>query len=108
MLRELPAARELEWGIDLLGPFSLLNAEVEPEAAKAWGIRLEGEEPFARLLDLDLYDRQGSPLDRASLGFPQRPCLICPEPARECIRLGRHPLETVLERVHELLRPFRD
>jgi holo-ACP synthase CitX len=108
ILRGLPGARELSLGVDALGPFALLTTEAEPATAKGWGVRLEGSEPAARLLDLDVYDRRGLPLDRAALGLPQRSCLLCPEPARECIRLGRHPLEAVLERVDELLAPFRD
>ncbi len=106
--QELPEVRQLAVGIDLLGPYTLLTTELPPAAAKAWGVRLEERAAFARLLDLDVYDRRGTPLDRAVLVLPQRACLLCPAPARECIRQARHPIEAVLERVDELLAPFRD
>ena len=50
-----------------------------------------------------MYDPAGRQLDRAALGLAPRACLLCPAPAVECIRLGRHPLPEVLDRVRGLL-----
>jgi holo-ACP synthase CitX len=92
---------------DALGPFALLAVAAGPEAAKAACLAVEGARPAARLVDLDVYAPTGgaglTPVDRASLGLPPRPCLLCDAPARECIRLGRHPRADVVTRALALL-----
>ncbi len=97
---------ELDRGADALGPWAALRTGLEPEAAKRLAAGLEASLPFGRLLDLDVYCDGGRALDRAALGLPQRPCLLCPEPARECIRAARHPAEALAARVAELLGPL--
>lgn len=101
-----PDLIELHAVCDSLGPFAILGTAGEPEALKRCCVCLEGSRPFARLIDADVYDGRGVPVDRALLGLPQRPCLVCDRPARECIRLGRHSGNDMLARMHELLRPF--
>jgi holo-ACP synthase CitX len=93
-------------GHDRLGPFAILGSAMEPVLLKQICVRLEAVAPFARLIDADVYDPQGTAVDRAALGLPPRPCLTCEAPARECIRLGRHDGAELSRRVHELLAPF--
>ena len=95
--------RLLHRGDDALGPFALLAVELAPAAAKGACLALEAALPAGRLLDLDVHGPGGVPLGRAELGLPPRPCLVCDAPARECIRLGRHPAEAVAARVRALL-----
>ena len=92
---------------DLLGPYHLATAKVPAPEAKRAAIALEAERPSGRLLDLDVYALDGHPMDRVALGLPPRRCLVCSEPARECIRAGRHSQEEVLAQVDQLLAPFR-
>ncbi len=91
---------------DLLGSFHIASSNLPPIDAKKAALIIESESPSARLLDLDVYRPDGSQLDRTGLGLPPRSCLICAEPARECIRLQRHSIPELLERVDSLLRPF--
>lgn len=95
-------------GSDVLGPFHLAATQASPAAAKRAAVALENREPSGRLLDLDVYAPGGVQVDRASLGLPPRPCLVCAEPARECILLKRHPQAQILEQADALLssRPF--
>ena len=95
--------RVLHLGDDALGPFALLAAALPPAAAKGACLALEGSRPAGRLLDLDVHGPGGAPVGRAGLGLPPRPCLACDAPARECIRLGRHPAEVLAARVQALL-----
>lgn len=95
-------------GQDRLGPFAILGSEMEPSSLKRICIGLESVAPYARLIDADVYDVQGAAVDRAALGLPPRPCLVCAAPARECIRLERHSDAELSRRVHELLAPFID
>ena len=94
-------------GRDLLGPYHLAVSAAPPEAAKRAALALETAHPGARLLDLDVYRPDGSQLDRAGLGLPPRSCLACGAPAGECIRLRRHGVPALLERVDALLGPWR-
>jgi holo-ACP synthase CitX len=98
----------LREGHDRLGPFAILGSGMEPPELKMICVGLETVAPFARLIDADVYDSRGTAVDRAFLGLPPRPCLVCAAPARECIRLGRHDGAELSRRVHELLAPFTD
>ena len=99
----LPGAKELLARPDALGPFAIWAATGAPAQVKERCLAIEAASPAARLVDLDVYAPDGSPVDRASLGLPPRRCLCCGAPARECIRLSRHPLHEVVSRAHELL-----
>lgn len=61
-----------------------------PVAMKRMAVDLETASPAARLLDLDVIDRDGAVIDRARLGWSPRTCLICDRPAHECRIAGRH------------------
>ena len=64
--------------------------------------------PSARLFDLDVYTPNGKQVDRAALGLTARTCLICEQSAMDCIRTKRHSFEATIDKVHELLKPYRD
>jgi holo-ACP synthase len=102
-----PEIRVLIQGSDLLGPYTFFRLDTEPIDVKQQCVALETAEPFARLLDLDVYDSKGQQVDRNMLGFPARSCLVCQQPAVECIRLQRHKYDEVITRTNELLAPFR-
>jgi triphosphoribosyl-dephospho-CoA synthase len=91
---------------DLLGPYLIAASKVSPQEAKGASLAIEHGHPSARLLDVDVYHPDGSQFDRAALGLPPRACLLCPEPARECILLKRHPEKELLARVDSLLEPY--
>ncbi len=52
--------------------------------------RIEELHPLGRLFDMDVYDREGSPVRRSDLGKPARRCFLCDAPAAECARSRRH------------------
>lgn len=89
---------------DLLGPFHLAYCSASSEAAKRAAVALEARDPAGRLLDIDVYRPDGTQVDRAQLRLPQRACLLCSEPARECIRGQRHSLAELQARVDALLQ----
>jgi holo-ACP synthase CitX len=91
---------------DRLGPYAILTATAEPHAVKRECVSIENEQPAARLLDLDVYGLDTKRIGRVEVGELPRPCLLCTEPAVDCIRLKRHPMEALLERVHHLLEAF--
>lgn len=103
-LQEAAEVKVLRSGRDLLGPFQLLSSSLSPAAAKGLAISIEAASPAARILDLDVYRPDGAQIDRASLGLPPRPCFVCAEAARECIRLQRHSAAELRNCVDGLLQ----
>lgn len=92
---------------DALGHLALRVLDADPLAVKRLCIGIEERHPAARLLDLDVYSSETSQIGRASLGLPARRCLVCDQPAVECIRVKRHIFDEVISKTHELLAHFR-
>ncbi len=92
---------------DALGPYALVGVALSAEQAKRRCLAIEESEPAARLVDVDVYDRDGVQLGRAQLGLPARRCLVCGEAAVDCMREKRHPLEAIVARTDELLVTYR-
>ncbi|MEI7431435.1 MAG: citrate lyase holo-[acyl-carrier protein] synthase [Betaproteobacteria bacterium] len=97
----------LENGSDALGNYAIIGVSQASSEVKRQCMTMESSNPAARLIDLDVYSENGEQIDRKSLGFSARPCLLCHESAVECIRVQRHDLHQVIRKVHELLTPFR-
>ena len=111
MLNQLPAVLpgivESSKFHDVLGPYAILGLDADPKMVKEACVHLETGHPSSRLIDLDVYSPDGQQVDRNALGLPGRTCLVCDQPAVDCIRAKRHSLHTVIHRDHELLAPFR-
>jgi holo-ACP synthase CitX len=105
-LERFPAAEVAVQGRDVLGPYAALFAGGSPAELKAAAIAVEEAAPARRLIDIDIYDHESRPVDRAHLGLPQRRCLVCGEPARECIAAARHEAGALAGAVQTLLEPF--
>jgi len=88
---------------DRLGHFALYRSPLAPVEAKRLAVALEDAHPAGRLLDLDVFSAAGRPVDRASLGLPPRPCLLCPEPALACIRSQRHTSQALKAKAHMVI-----
>lgn len=98
--------RLLASGSDRLGPYALLSMEAEPRAAKRACLAIENGHSAARLLDLDVYGPDAVRVGRIDLGEPARQCLLCEQPAADCIRLHRHPTRTLVARAESMLETF--
>jgi holo-ACP synthase CitX len=105
--RQLQSMKMLHREHDLLGPWLLLTGDDQAIAAKRLGIELEEALPAARLLDFDVYLPQDVSLNRTTLGFAERSCLLCSCPARECVRLKRHHHEEIIRASHDLIACFK-
>ncbi len=92
---------------DALGHFALRVLDAEPLAVKRLCIVIEESHPAGRLLDLDVYSPASGQIGRAHLGLPARRCLLCDQPAVDCMRTRRHASGEVIALAHELLAHFR-
>lgn len=102
-----PEGKVLAHSDDALGPYALIGLTQPAETAKALCIAIEDGEPAARLVDLDVYCADGSPMGRAQLGVPARRCLVCSDAAVDCMRSKRHALAAIVARTDELLVAYR-
>ena len=102
-----PQGVPLQRSDDALGPYALIGLPQPAAEAKRLCLVIEDGEPAARLVDLDIYAADGSPIGRAQLGVPARRCLICDEAAVDCMRNERHALEAIVARTNELLLAYR-
>lgn len=66
----------------------------------------EEHHPLGRMFDFDVLDRQGRKISRQELGFDERKCLLCREPAFICSRSRRHSAGEVLAREIEMMESF--
>lgn len=87
----------------------LLALDLAPEAVKSRLVQLENSHPIGRLFDMDVLDREGSPLSRTALSAPRRRCLVCGQDAKLCARSAAHSPEALQSRIASLLDGyFRD
>lgn len=80
---------------------------VEEEKTKVKKIctRFEEENPWGRLLDIDVFDEEGS-ISRTDVGYDKRRCLLCEDNSFICRRLGRHTLKEISDKTHNLIIAF--
>ncbi|WP_022851976.1 citrate lyase holo-[acyl-carrier protein] synthase [Limisalsivibrio acetivorans] len=87
---------------DALGPFKVYSGFGDPYGAKNSMMFIEESIAEHRLLDIDIYTSDGI-VSRSAVAKPERRCLVCSEPAKECMRLKRHSIDEVAEAALELL-----
>jgi holo-ACP synthase len=103
-LGSMTSSSQQDHGMDTLGEFLLFTDTTDGRCMKETCVALESALPWGRLIDLDVYDAAGRPVTRQALGLPERTCLVCDEPARDCMRFGRHSEAELRVRVEALLR----
>ena len=90
--RETPAGAE-----------SCFVTDLPADGLKQYAVDMEETHPIGRLLDLDVMDREGTPVGRETLGLPPRLCLCCDREGRECARERRHSLAQLFSKADGLL-----
>ena len=86
--------------IDFTGCEAFFAVRGAARLIKAVAVKLEERFGFSRLFDIDVFDKDGTKLERVKA----RKCLICGQPAHECSRSRRHSLEELSAKTNELLR----
>ena len=90
------------------GPAAVLAVAGDAALLKQLAVQVEQEQPFGRLLDIDVFDAAGIQLSRDAAGQAGRRCFVCDEPAILCIRGRRHDAQAVAAAVAKLLEQFHD
>lgn len=74
-------------------------------------IAIEEQQPFGRLIDLDvlrLKDGHLEILGRKDLDLPRRKCFICERDAKECGRTRRHSVEEMQAKIIEIVKKGKE
>ena len=94
-IRDLPTGYEAFFVVDAL-----------PQEAKLRACAIEDTHPWGRLMDMDVIASGPRPLSRTEVGLPERRCLLCDRPARECMRARTHTLAELQARIDVLLSKY--
>ena len=86
------------------GPEALFVVGADARLLKARTVELEEKHPLGRLWDLDVIVPGPRTLSRKEFGFGARRCLACDQPAFECGRSRRHPLQELSARIETIVR----
>ena len=89
---------------EITGCEALLCVRGDARKLKMLCVELEDEDALGRLFDLDVLAPGGEKLDRAAMGLPERPCLICGQPGKGCASRRAHPVAELRARTGEILR----
>lgn len=84
--------------------FFALN--LHPEDMKSYLLEQEEQHPLGRLFDFDILRADGSKLSRQELGFWERTCLLCGNPAFLCGRSRTHSAQELLAKEIEIMENF--
>ncbi len=87
------------------GPEALFAADADALSLKRICVRYEDECDRGRLLDIDVYRSDGTPVSRRDIGLKPRKCFLCDQDAVVCIRMGRHQGAEVMEKFGKMLYP---
>ncbi|HMK44184.1 MAG TPA: citrate lyase holo-[acyl-carrier protein] synthase [Dissulfurispiraceae bacterium] len=88
------------------GPEAFISVDCTPHILKDMLVTVENTHMLGRLFDFDVISPEGEPLSRSALGYEERKCLLCNQTAHVCTRSRRHPMKTVLRRIHALVDMF--
>ncbi len=85
---------------------AFFSLNLPPEDIKTYLLNQEEEHPLGRLFDFDVLRIDGSKLSRQELGFSERTCLLCGNPAFLCGRSRTHNAKELLTKEIEIMENF--
>ncbi|MCD8189724.1 MAG: triphosphoribosyl-dephospho-CoA synthase CitG [Clostridiales bacterium] len=100
--RGIPVLFSREWNAHT-GDELYLVPDCEAPSVKEITVALEDGSPLGRLFDMDVLTPDGAKIGRQELGQPERPCLLCGKPGRECARSRAHTVEELQHKTEAIL-----
>lgn len=105
-LAELFGANYQEVQALATGPLGFVLCDAPAEVLKRAAVAIEESGRFGRLLDIDVFDKNGVLLSRGDTAEKKRQCFLCDRPAIICMREGRHSAPELENAVQEMLQDF--
>ena len=88
------------------GPLGFVACDAPAEVLKRAVVAIEETGRYGRLLDIDVFDKNGALLSRGDTAEKKRQCFLCDRPAIICMREGRHCASELEDAVQEMLQDF--
>lgn len=88
------------------GPVALVAVAGDGQSSKAISVEIEENQPFARLLDIDVFEADGRLLSRKDQG-QGRGCFVCGGETVVCMREQKHSQAGIQVAVEKMLHQFR-
>ncbi len=67
---------------------------------------IEETHPLGRLFDIDVFDAEGLPVSRETVGLEARRCMLCEHEARWCMRNRTHTQEELHNHINSLISNY--
>lgn len=88
---------------------TLCIEEDDLKAIKRTLIEIEESEPWARILDIDVYNhKEHKFVSRSDISLPARTCFLCDKRAHVCARLQAHDINEILEFIQKCYNDFNE
>ncbi|MCQ2277734.1 MAG: citrate lyase holo-[acyl-carrier protein] synthase [Bacteroidales bacterium] len=71
-------------------------------------VDIEDTHPLGRLFDIDVIDRDGTPISREQIGQQPRRCLVCGDVSAACVRSRKHSVEDVLQVIKKMVVNYKN
>lgn len=88
------------------GSTGYLVVELEALNIKKEALKIEENHPLGRIYDYDVFDKDGSKLNRIEMGYEERKCLLCNEKAVICGRMKKHPIENLIKKIEIMAETY--
>src|SRR5699024_2626718 len=82
------------------GPEGYIVVDIEAFNLKKMVVEIEESHLLGRIFDIDVFDLKHNQISRKDLGVNPRPCLLCDNDARQCMRLRNHTLEELIKEIN--------
>ncbi len=93
--------RDLETGFE-----AYVVTGISQHDAKMIACDIEDNHPLGRLFDIDIFDNDGMPVKRETIGFAPRRCLLCDNEARYCMRNRTHTPQELNTKIQEMVDAY--
>lgn len=85
------------------GPAFFITTGTDAREVKRLCVEAEETTLGGRILDIDVMDRDGTPIDRGDIGLLPRKCFICENPAALCVSRRLHSASDISEHVKQMI-----
>ena len=97
-IRQLPL-ENITMGVNGAGAYLMATTKVSAIEIKKQAMEIEKNHKLGRLFDIDVIDYPYRKISRADIDNEARPCIICNDDFRVCIRAGRHTVEALRDKI---------
>lgn len=81
--------------------------DIDPNTSKKISCHIEENHLLGRLFDIDIIDTNGIPIQRESVGYEKRKCLVCDNEARFCMRNFTHTQEKIQQKISSMIENYK-